>query len=980
MKTQISRDPFQPDKRYSGVYHQQGRMITDADWNALAEIVKRRLDEALADVVGSGAPRERGLRVVQGGPSPTSLSFDGNRLYAGGVPAQVAPADPTTAFAYDNQADFPAPPPLPEATAFSLYADVWERTVGSLEDADPWAADHLRDPALHGADTTTRTQTMAQVKWCPTFSPSEDPEASLPIGGSLLSVALRAGQAGRDPCDPCAAEVAVTQRVGNYLFRLEVHDVEGEPSTPNRVTLKWSSENGAEQHRVGTEPPEFKIGDYVYEFYNDETEKHLGIHLATGFSPARGQLFPTFPPTPPAGFDRVRRWDGFAPLSRSLEDAWSLLTILDGELGQDREVPLRTSPDGVATGDVRFATDEAVFHLRSLVLTLQPRGFVAGDYWLAPVRESIHKAGDTVLNGAPPLGIVHHYLRLADIGADGSVEVPTTDRDQLLSFPPLTDLQARDVDYDPACPEGLFKDTPQGPIDTVQRALDRLCTLAASDIAFGKPCDTSLYAGIPPADLATVADALRLLCDVRAEHVAYKAHPGCAVLSPNIKTVKDALDTLCGRPSGGGCRVTVGKGGEFPTLREAIERLLAEDKTDLCFCLLAGKHRLERPIIIADPRHTMHFTLCGCGMGSHLVLEETLGFNGVGAVRIADLQIRIEPTAQLFARGGAEVALEGIIVTGPARREDAPVILAATTSVRVAASRFRFPNLEGVRPVEDLFGRIDPQLAELARLFSAREDEEFEEKRTAVAEELTGLPLRKRDVLARSLTAELSSLAVAEPIRRSLERFVVVIRRRPRPDLLEMADSLRDLREVALRAVPALVLVLDPSSGDTTLVDNQIVGVVSVYGPPESGELTREQLGNLRRVFKERLIQLIPTAGRLSLARNEISRLVVGGRPLRRLQELAESQDPTGQLEGIFRAAYLAQNRFTAGGSRVLAQDARLTDNFFEPVDPDLGAALADTAIYVGNGSAEEERFLFRNLSRRHNDQTLRDLNTMVIV
>lgn len=56
MKTQISRDSHQSRKRYSGVYEQQGRMLTDADVNELMEIIKRRLDDVLVDVIGSGAP------------------------------------------------------------------------------------------------------------------------------------------------------------------------------------------------------------------------------------------------------------------------------------------------------------------------------------------------------------------------------------------------------------------------------------------------------------------------------------------------------------------------------------------------------------------------------------------------------------------------------------------------------------------------------------------------------------------------------------------------------------------------------------------------------------------------------------------------------------------------------------------------------------------------------------------------------------
>ena len=63
MKSQISRHSHDPAKRYSGVFQQQGRMITDADWNELQAIVKTRLDEALRDVVGGGVPSRRPLGV-----------------------------------------------------------------------------------------------------------------------------------------------------------------------------------------------------------------------------------------------------------------------------------------------------------------------------------------------------------------------------------------------------------------------------------------------------------------------------------------------------------------------------------------------------------------------------------------------------------------------------------------------------------------------------------------------------------------------------------------------------------------------------------------------------------------------------------------------------------------------------------------------------------------------------------------------------
>ena len=37
MKSQISRDSHRRGRRYEGVQQQQGRVITDADWNELTE-------------------------------------------------------------------------------------------------------------------------------------------------------------------------------------------------------------------------------------------------------------------------------------------------------------------------------------------------------------------------------------------------------------------------------------------------------------------------------------------------------------------------------------------------------------------------------------------------------------------------------------------------------------------------------------------------------------------------------------------------------------------------------------------------------------------------------------------------------------------------------------------------------------------------------------------------------------------------------
>ena len=89
------------------------------------------------------------------------------------------------------------------------------------------------DAALRGADTCTRSQTMAQVKWCDLSLDPEDPVQNWPIGQASQTLTIRAGSTLPDPCDPCADEFALQDKVGNYLFRTEIHRVEFDATGPS---------------------------------------------------------------------------------------------------------------------------------------------------------------------------------------------------------------------------------------------------------------------------------------------------------------------------------------------------------------------------------------------------------------------------------------------------------------------------------------------------------------------------------------------------------------------------------------------------------------------------------------------------------------------------------------------------------------------------------------------------------------------------
>ncbi|MHA7879046.1 MAG: DUF6519 domain-containing protein [Saccharospirillum sp.] len=471
MKTQLSRQSFKAEQRYSGVFQQMGRMITDADWNELTELLQYEVSDALADVVGSGSPRKRGI-VVEVAPGDYRLRW--GHLYAEGYHGVLTPQPEvfSTEFVFHQQADFPGLTPLAEGQ-YRLYADVWDRSVMHLEDPG------LLDTALKGADTATRTQRMAQIKACPPDISAADLEGDTllnPAVGTLpLDLAIRQGQTLKDPCDPCAEELALQDKVGNYLFRVEVHDVtwqhtDGHDPELVGLVLKWSSENGAEQYRVGAVPPGFESANWCYEFYPDTsqqmiTEKHLGHHLLPGFSPSRGALVSGYPASEPE--DLVRRWDGFAVLRKAAGN-W----VLDE--GADRGRELSTGYSETAHGHLDLG-DPLHINLDALELTLDLADGVAlaGDYWLATVREAKHNPGDLLLEGALPEGVRHHYWSLGVVTVDdaGNITGFEPDPDAACTahgFPPLTDIQARDVCYDnDAC------DMPE--VKSVQDAIDYLC-------------------------------------------------------------------------------------------------------------------------------------------------------------------------------------------------------------------------------------------------------------------------------------------------------------------------------------------------------------------------------------------------------------------------------------------------------------------------------------------------------------------------
>jgi hypothetical protein len=237
MKGDFTRFTYDRRKRYNGVLKQQGRVDLDADWNELVAIREVLATTTRTDVIGAcGVPKVGGGFEIGGG---ADLTISGGRIYVDGILCETRdttystqPFGPLEALIADGE----------EAGADGrtdlVYLDVWQRHVTAVEDPE------LLDPALNGADTTTRIQTVCQVKVRKGVAAvtCDDPVADFPPDATGTGTLSNQAVATPADADPCGVVVTGGYRgVENRLYRVEIH----EAGPLGTATYKWSRDNGA---------------------------------------------------------------------------------------------------------------------------------------------------------------------------------------------------------------------------------------------------------------------------------------------------------------------------------------------------------------------------------------------------------------------------------------------------------------------------------------------------------------------------------------------------------------------------------------------------------------------------------------------------------------------------------------------------------------------------------------------------------------
>jgi hypothetical protein len=433
-------------RHFVAVLEQQGRVRLDADFNEFVAIQQHLRRTLTRDLIGpsgvplGGAEDDPALAqsfavvpAVEGagdGQTP-KLTVRSGRIYVDGVlcelESDIEYADQTGhPFADSGSLSFPDADEL----SVLVYLDVWLRHISAVEDPE------LRDPALGGPDTTTRLQTICQVKVAPIADDDTSCEAPLPASTEPSGGRLTTSYQEPDPADdPCIVAPGGGYRgLENRLYRVEIHQAGGLDGE-NVARFKWSRDNGAVAYRVASfeqsaggqfdsvkvtelgrdEVLALREGDWV-ELVTDETE-------LAGNAGTLAQV--TGEPDP---------------------DVRIVKLSVDLAAHKDQTNPRVRRWDGVGEGGTGLAVSTAEQELEDGVIVsfgLEGGGsFRVGDYWFFAARTITREV--EILDAASPHGVRHHYARLAVVTwnrIDGAWQVANDGQvacDCRRLIPPLT--------------------------------------------------------------------------------------------------------------------------------------------------------------------------------------------------------------------------------------------------------------------------------------------------------------------------------------------------------------------------------------------------------------------------------------------------------------------------------------------------------------------------------------------------------------
>jgi hypothetical protein len=245
MKGDFSKWGLKPTDNFSGVLHQQGRVLLDQDWNASTQIQALWRETFGQDVIGDGlvavpAAAPDGLKILSASTTATGVDvlLHPGRAWVDGVHLHYTGAVPLHAeyFSPPLQSPQASIATIAAGTRDAVVIEVWDEAFSAYQ-----APLELLEPALGGPDTTERVKTCMAVKL---FRLNDDQDCgNLPIDDVFASKGkLTVTPA---PTTVVAGPCPVPDSGGytgfeHYLYRIEI----ASPTAANQARFKWSQFNG----------------------------------------------------------------------------------------------------------------------------------------------------------------------------------------------------------------------------------------------------------------------------------------------------------------------------------------------------------------------------------------------------------------------------------------------------------------------------------------------------------------------------------------------------------------------------------------------------------------------------------------------------------------------------------------------------------------------------------------------------------------
>ena len=470
----LSRLAIDPRKHYAGVRMQQGRVLTDDDFNEAAALDAEDMRRTRVHAIGAcGAPDAGFL------PKDFALAANGRvdfklsagTLYLGGLRLELGADE-----AFQLQKDWlnfdplaagpglgaPAPPANGATRTDLVWIEAWQQPVTAVEDSE------LFEVALGGPDTSTRWRTMRRVHVAEGVTQGECADAWAALSavftaqglGSMnaeMELATQARLSVSFNTPPVTGDLCAPPQAGGYLGA-ENQAIRVQMVDATRYT--WGFDNAAPLYRVQLSPSNGQLvklkllnppRDAVHWPLRGQTVELLpwSAALANGeriaevqghlckvqlsYNPDDGTL--EIDVAPPAGFgtqwqarsDKAEFFDGTAEQNFFFLRVW----MRGDDIASPAAIPIATA----ALGNTGLSVAFSGAPLR------------AGDHWIIAARPA---APDKVVPwrlalaaGAPPHGIRRFRAPLALVqwSTAGGVSTGRVVHDCRPPFLPLTRLR-----------------------------------------------------------------------------------------------------------------------------------------------------------------------------------------------------------------------------------------------------------------------------------------------------------------------------------------------------------------------------------------------------------------------------------------------------------------------------------------------------------------------------------------------------------